>query len=108
MSTERLVQLKAFLAEEPGDAFLRYAIGLELKRLGNTEEAIEWLRALNSDKPEHVPTYYQLASLLAELGRGAEALAACDAGALHALVAGDRKARAELIALKQAIEPEDE
>ena len=29
MSAERLAQLRALLADEPGDAFLRYAIALE-------------------------------------------------------------------------------
>lgn len=105
---ERLEQLKTLLAEEPHDAFLRYAIALELKRLGRTEEAVQWLQDLHRDNPDHVPTYYQLALLLAEASRTQEAVAACDAGALQALVAGDRKARSELLALKSAIESEDE
>lgn len=103
MSAERLQQLHALLAEEPGDAFLRYAIALELKRLGRAEEALHWLAELNRDEPTHVPTYYQLALLLAEADRREEAMAACEAGALRALVAGDPKARAELMALKLAI-----
>lgn len=108
MSAERLAQLRALLAEEPGDAFLRYAIALELKRQGHADEAIAQLRALLDDVPDHVPSHYQIALLLAEAGRAAEAMAACEAGALRALVAGDRKARAELIALRSAIESEDE
>ncbi len=107
MNAERLAQLQAWLAEEPGDAFLRYAIALELKRLGRMDEAIDQLEGLLGDRPEHVPSYYQLALLLAEAGRSSEAMSTCDAGALQALVAGDRKARAELIALKESIESED-
>jgi len=105
-STARLDQLQAMLAEEPGDVFLRYAIALELNSHGRIDEAIQWLDSLNRDAPEHVPTYYQLALLLAEDGRGTEALTACDAGAAQALIATDHKARAELIALKAAIEEE--
>lgn len=104
MSAERLAQLRALLADEPGDAFLRYAIALELKRVGNMEEAVADLEALLRDHPAHVPSYYQMAVMLADLGRFPEAMAACDAGMLHSTVAGDQKARAELNALKGSIE----
>ena len=56
MSAERLAQLRALLADEPGDAFLRYAIALELKRVGNMEEAVADLEALLRDHPAHVPS----------------------------------------------------
>lgn len=104
MSAERLAQLRALLADEPGDAFLRYAIALELKRVGNMEEAVADLEALLRDHPAHVPSYYQMAVMLADLGRFPEAMAACDAGMLHSTVAGDQKARAELNSLKGSIE----
>lgn len=104
MSTDRLSQLRTLLADEPGDAFLRYAIALELKRLGRATEAIAQLEELATDRPEHIATYYQLATMLADAGRRTDAIAACDAGALRAVVAGDRKTRAELLALKEALE----
>ncbi|MFZ1691906.1 MAG: hypothetical protein WAT74_01805 [Flavobacteriales bacterium] len=104
MSTDRLTQLRAWLAEEPGDAFLRYAIALELKRLGEIEEAIMALSELLTEKPEHIPSYYQLALLLAEQSRAADAIATCEAGMLQCVVAGDRKARAELQALKESMD----
>jgi predicted Zn-dependent protease len=100
MSTDRLAQLQAMLAEEPGDPFLRYAIALEHKRHGRMNEAIGDLEGLLTDRPEHVPSYYQLAVLLVEQGRGQEAITTCEAGSLQALVQGDRKARSELIALR--------
>ncbi|MBK8227054.1 MAG: tetratricopeptide repeat protein [Flavobacteriales bacterium] len=103
MSADRLMQLRAWLAEEPGDAFLRYAIALELKRLGESEQAIASLESLLGEKPEHIPSYYQLAVLLAELSRFDEAIACCEAGMLRCIVAGDQKARNELAALKEGI-----
>lgn len=103
MSAERLDQLRALLAEEPGDAFLRYAIALELKRRGDMEQAVADLEALLRDRPDHVPSYYQLALMLADLGRADDAVRACDAGVLQSLVAGDARARAELRALKESI-----
>ena len=66
----------AMLAEEPGDAFLRYAIALEHKRLGDFDTAIGALEALLTDDPAHVPSYYQLALMLGELGRLPDAVRA--------------------------------
>ena len=103
MSGERLDQLRAMLAEEPGDPFLRYAIALELRRRGETREAMEGLEALLREDPKQIACYYQLATLLAEAGRHAEAVHVCEAGAMQCLVTGDRKTRGELMALREAL-----
>lgn len=107
MSTERLEQLRALLAEDPADNFVRYAIALERKRAGDMEGAVNDLEALLSDDPKYVAAYYQLALMLADLGRIADAVHACEAGSLQALTTGDRKARAELIELKNTLTGED-
>ncbi len=103
MSIDRLQQLRQLLAEEPGDLFLRYAIALEHRRLGATAEAIADLEALLREAPQHIASYYQLALMLAEADRTDDALDVCDAGLLQCLVAGDRKARAELQELRNTI-----
>ena len=108
MSAERLDQLRTMLSEEPGDIFLRYAIALELRRRGDMEGAMADLEALLKDEPKHVPSYHQLALMLADLGRTREALKACEAGMLQCIVTGDRKARAELQELKNALLDEEE
>lgn len=104
MANSRLAQLRAMLVEEPGDQFLRYAIAMESKRAGNTEGAMAELEALIAEHPKYLACYYQLALLLASLDRVPEAVEACRAGALQSLVAGDGRARAELLALAQALE----
>jgi tetratricopeptide (TPR) repeat protein len=106
MSNDRLQQLRDMLQEEPGDPFLRYAIALELNRDGATEQAILDLERLLRDMPGHIASYYQLAMMLAELGRLQDAVDCCEAGMLQCLVAGDRKARAELAALRENLEDE--
>lgn len=103
MITDRLEQLRALLAEEPGDTFLRYAIALELRRAGRTEEAIHELVALLQDHPEHVPAHHQLALMLVDSGRIPDAVETCTAGALQALAQGEMKARRELLELKAAL-----
>lgn len=55
MSNERLDQLRAMLAEEPGDLFLRYAIALELKRAGSMELAIADLQGSWPTSPPTSP-----------------------------------------------------
>jgi predicted Zn-dependent protease len=103
MSQERLEQLRSMLADEPGDLFLRYAIALELKRMGAMEQSIMDLEGILRDEPGHVASYYQLAVMLADLGRTHEAIEACDAGSLQCIIKGDRKARMELLALREQL-----
>ncbi|MEZ4738535.1 MAG: hypothetical protein R2818_04050 [Flavobacteriales bacterium] len=103
MSDERLRQLREMLVEEPGDLFLRYAIALELKRQGVMEQAIKDLQGILNDEPKHIPSYYQLALMLADLGRTEDAVRTCNAGAMQCLVTEDRKARAELLELMTAL-----
>lgn len=91
------------LAEEPGDLFIRYAIALELRREGNMEQAIGDLHAILIEAPEHIASYYQLALMLADTGRIEQAVETCEAGAMRCLVTGDRKARAELLELKNTL-----
>ena len=107
MSADRLSQLRALLTEEPGDLFLRYAIALELKRGGDNDQAIADLEGILRDEPKHITSYYQLATLLNDVGRRTEAIESCEAGALQCLVTGDRKARSELLALKEVLEDEE-
>ncbi len=103
MSADRLEQLRALLAEEPEDAFLQYAMALELRRLGRGSDALIALAQLAKSQPEHIATYYQLASLLADMGRPADAITACEAGMLRCTMAGDRKTRAELDTLRETL-----
>ncbi|TXI76720.1 MAG: tetratricopeptide repeat protein [Flavobacteriales bacterium] len=103
MDNDRLQQLRTMLAEEPNDLFLRYAIALELKRAGEMEQAIAALEDILKHSPEHIASYYQLALMLGEIGRAQDAISVCEAGSLQCLIAGDRKARAELLELKDAL-----
>ena len=103
MSGERLDQLRAMLAEEPGDPFLRYAIALELGRRGATRVALAGRAALRREHPKQRACYDPRATLLAEAGRHAEAVHVCEAGAMQCLVTGDRKTRGELMALREAL-----
>jgi len=106
--SDRLDQLQALLAEDPADAFVRYAIALEHKRRGNMEQAAQDLEGLLRDEPKYIAAYHQLALVLADLGRVQEAAQVCEAGSLQCLTTGDRKARAELIELRNALTGNDD
>jgi len=100
---DRLDQLRELLREDPSDRFLRYAIALELKRAGEMAAAANDLEALIHSDPKYIACYYQLALILAEMGRIDDAVHTCEAGSLQCLTTGDTKARAELLALKEAL-----
>ena len=108
MANDRLAQLRSLLEEEPGDQFLRYAIALERKREGDMEGAATDLENLLREDPTYIACYYQLALMLADMGRVQEAIEACRAGALQCLVNRDGKARSELQALMQGLEEAEE
>ena len=106
MSAERMQQLKAMLAEEPADVFLRYALALEKARSGDRAGAIGDLEGLVRSDPKHIATYYQLAQLLAAAGRNADAGEACKAGMLQCLVQGERRTHRELQELLNTLQDE--
>lgn len=103
MGSDRLEQLRELLAEDPADLFVRYAIALELKSAGAMEEAARNLHDLLQDAPDHVPSYYQLALILGDLSRVAEAVSICERGAEQALAINDRKALAEIRELRETL-----
>ena len=104
MDIGRIDQLQQMLKEDPGDQFLRYAYALELRSAGRTQEALDHLRALIADAPEHVAAHHQLAITLGEVGSINEAVTAARNGLRTAEAHGDRKAAGELRGFIEAIE----
>ncbi|MGL5892757.1 MAG: hypothetical protein ACRC3B_22880 [Bacteroidia bacterium] len=92
----RLSQLRLMLAEEPGDAFLRYAISVELAAEGNRTEAIENVQQLIADQPEYLGAYYQLGQWLEQESRTNEALHIYHLGAALARKTGNKKTLGEI------------
>jgi Tfp pilus assembly protein PilF len=63
---DRINELKNLLADDPEDAFLHYALGLEYVKAGDTELAIERFEFLLQKYPDYLPVYYQAAHLYLE------------------------------------------
>lgn len=93
---DRLATLYQFLEEDPGDAFTRFALAQELRRLGRLEDAIEQFEELIADDPTYVGTYYHLGALLEETGRSEEAIHVYQTGIRITTETHDQHARAEL------------
>jgi len=92
----RLDALLAFLAEDPEDAFTRFALAQEYARSGDTDEALHHYTTLRTTQPGYVGTYYHLGKLLEALERSDEARKVYRDGIAEAAKARDQHARAEL------------
>ena len=55
-------------AEDPDDAFTRFAIASEYLKRGNNSEALTFFEKLIQDHPKYVGTYYHAARLYASFG----------------------------------------
>jgi tetratricopeptide (TPR) repeat protein len=95
----RRQQIEEMLAEDPGDAFLRYCLGMEYVGAGRHEEAARCFQELLGIDPDYIPAYQQAGKALQALGRTDEALAVWRAGIDQAVARGgpdDRHAAAEM------------
>jgi hypothetical protein len=69
----RREKIEALLADEPGDAFLRYSLALELEKEGQHEPSLALLAELTRDEPPYVPAFFMAAQQLVRLQRIGEA-----------------------------------
>lgn len=91
----RIEQLKQFIADDPTDAFPRYALALEyLKTVPSL--ARRQFDELLVQFPDYLPTYYPAAHLLIELGDVAGAESLFKRGIEIARSQGNRKTESEL------------
>lgn len=95
----RLEQMQKMVEQQPGDTFLRYAIALEYRSMGDFTRAISALRELRSLFPQYLPTYYPLTELLRDTGETEAATEVCEAGIRVAEDQQERKTAGELNSL---------
>ncbi len=93
------------LAEDPDDAFCRYALALKYASdMDCTEEALHLLQELISSNPAYLPAYYQLAVLLLRMGKIPEGAETIHQGIKVAQDQNNKHAVSELFQLLEALD----
>lgn len=92
----RLNQLREMLADEPEDAFLNYALALELDKLEEHDESLALFQKLMSFDPPYVPAFFMAGQMLSRLDRNDEAQQFLVEGIQHARTQGNGHAAAEM------------
>ena len=108
MSSIRLQQLLALLAESPADSFLLFAIAKEYEGAGDSDRAGEYYRRLLDGDPDYVGAYYHLAKLYESQGHYREAFRTYSTGMETARKAGDQHALGELAAARLNLGDEED
>jgi uncharacterized protein HemY len=91
MVNQRLTKLLAMLAEQPGDLFLQYALGMEHLGMQQWHEAQAVFENVMKQDEMYIPAYYQLAQLHIRNGNDKEAVNMLEKGLLLAREKGDTK-----------------
>jgi tetratricopeptide (TPR) repeat protein len=94
--SERLEKLQILLERQPNDPFLLYGMGLELKKLGRTDDALASLDKVTAVDPGYCYAHHQKGLIYEANGRLDEAIAAYRAGIDAAIRAGDAHAKDEI------------
>ena len=73
-SATRVEMLKAYLAEDPADPFMKYALALEYIRLDKLNDAVSLLENVLKQNSDYLPAYYHLGKLYEKTSRNDDAL----------------------------------
>jgi tetratricopeptide (TPR) repeat protein len=104
----RLEQLQKYLAEQPNDAFLLFAIAKEYEGLGDKQLALKHYLTLRETTPQYVGLYYHLGKLYEKLEEPGEALETYKTGMIVAKKEKDMHAYSELMGAKMNVSDEDD
>jgi Tfp pilus assembly protein PilF len=96
-------QLEKLLGTPRDGALLRYSLGLEHAKAGNTQRAIEYLRDAVARDPLYSAAWKALGKALTEVS-AEEALAAYRQGIAAAKQKGDRQAEKEMTVFARRLE----
>ncbi len=93
---QRISLINEMLKKDPTDAFLNYAVALELAKQGEINEAIDTLKQLIKRKPDYLPSYYQLGKYYEETNKTEKAIDIYRKGVELAQKQNNNKAQGEL------------
>ena len=94
--SKRMQMLDAMIAKGTADPFVFYARAMELRSMGDLEEALAAFGGVHERFPDYVPTFLMAGQVALEIGRRAEARAGFERGLAAAEAAGEDHALSEL------------
>jgi tetratricopeptide (TPR) repeat protein len=99
----RIAALREILKDNPGDAFARYALGLEYSSTGDCEAALAEFNHLLAAHPDYTNGYFMAAQVLERTGRVGEARLKLEQGIASARQANNRHALGEMEAMLEGL-----
>ncbi len=96
MHTDRMTKLAALLADKPNDPFLNFALGMEHKKLKQTQQAVDLFRKTVQVDPAYAAAYHQAGLAHEEAGDFDAAKAVYREGIAAAKKAGELHAAEEM------------
>ncbi len=99
----RISQLEQMHQQDPHDAFVHYALAMELSRLGRPSDAVAVFNAVMTEHPDYAAAYFMCGRTLEQMDRLDEARDMYRAGISAARRGGDAHAAGEMQAALDAI-----
>jgi tetratricopeptide (TPR) repeat protein len=103
-TTDRMTKLTAMLEKSPADPFLLFALGMEHKKLKQTNEAVAWFKKTLETDPGYCVAYHQAALAYEDAGDLDSAKKTYREGITAAHKKGDHHAAEEMEAALSMIE----
>jgi uncharacterized Zn finger protein len=96
--SKRLEMLEKVAASGKADAFALYALAMEYRSAGRSEDALRTFEVLREKDASYLPMYLMAGQVLLEENRPHDAREWLEAGVMLATTKGDAKAKNELVA----------
>jgi len=93
---KRLDMLEKLASSGKADSFALYALAMEYRKEGRTDDALSTFAALRARDPDYLPMYLMASQVLVDEGKSDVAREWLGAGLELATRKGDSKARSEL------------
>ena len=76
----RLEKLESMYQDDPTDEFVCYGLAMEYRSLERHDDALGLFESLVSKEPAHVPSFFMMGQMLAEIGKTEDAKLALKSG----------------------------